>query len=114
MASRWPIFGKMEICKTILVALENIIRSPLVISLQQFGGHIFDPQIQRYIAAKNSYEEYYKPTAKAGRWAFLVIFFPVFVLWRAHAWETGWKEEQITSGTISYQDRKSPIDAFRP
>jgi len=81
---------------------------------RQFGGYMFDPQVQRWAAARASYYEYFKPSAKNFRWLVVGLIFPVFGFIKLYYWEHDWKEEQFTSGTIAYQDRKPPVDAYRP
>jgi len=82
--------------------------------LRQFGGYVFDPQIQRWAAAKSSYYEYFKPTAKNFRFFGLGVLLPVFGFYKLYQYEDAWREEQFTSGTIAYQHRKPPVDSFRP
>jgi len=81
---------------------------------RQHGGFVFDPQIQRWAAAKASYYEYFKPDKRATRFLFLGIIFPVWGMHKLYCWERDFKEEQYTSGTVAYQDRTPPVDSFRP
>ena len=80
---------------------------------QQFGGYVFDPAIQRWAAASSSYYEYYKPNKAAARYLVLGLVFPIGGMLLLFNWERSFKEEQYTSGTLSYQDRLAPIDSFR-
>merc|ERR1712002_1307230 len=82
--------------------------------LRQFGGYVFDPQVQRWAAARASLYEYFQPTAKNSRLFVFSVIIPIIGLTKLIWWERAWKEEQYTSGTIAYQDRLAPIDAFRP
>jgi len=82
--------------------------------LRQFGGYVFDPQIQRWAAARASYYEYFKPTAKNFRFLIVTLLIPVAGFMKLYHYENDWKEEQFTSGTIAYQDRKPPTDSGRP
>ena len=91
-----------------------LFSSPFISFVQQYGGYVFDPQIQRWAAARASYYEYFKPTAKNFRFLVVGLLIPVAGFMKLYWYENDWKEEQFTSGTIAYQDRKPPTDSGRP
>lgn len=67
---------------------------------------LLDPAIQRFMAARASRYEYWKPTWK-GFWGFMGLqIFPILFYSMYLTWEQRTKEMKYRSGEISYRDRK--------
>lgn len=79
--------------------------------IRQFGGHVFDPQVQRWQAAKATGLDHFKPTLKTTKSLFGLVILPMILCGKLYYWEHNWREEQHRSGTIAYQHKFWMLDS---
>jgi len=69
------------------------------------GGYLFDPAVQRFMSARATKYDFFKPTGRGFFNYFASVWLPIFGFAYYLRWYRGRKEQKLRSGQVAYKDR---------